>query len=269
MLFYLRGVLLVKVGGGAPLLDVDADTLAQMRAVAATFTMPRLVQAIRLFSQAAAELRISIQPQLPLELAFVEAAMSSPEPMPQAAVESVEARSKPMVSPAPESVSTQPSPAAPLPSVRPVKRDPGSPAAQDKMRGSDKLALLRNSWGMVRQELQAKSPAALGLLSSRRGVRFLAVEGQQVIIGYQEQARYSVEQVLLQPKVVEALEQALSKVFGSPHFVKYVPEKSYQMAAELQPSAGKASVSPPSEAQKIDPLVETAINEWGAKAEHL
>ncbi len=269
VLFYLRGVLLVKVGGGAPLLDVDADTLAQMRAVAATFTMPRLVQAIRLFSQAAAELRTSIQPQLPLELAFVEAAMSSPEPMPRAAVESVEARSKPMVSPAPESVSTQPSPAAPLPSVRPAERDTGSPAAQDKIRGSDKLALLRNSWGMVRQELQAKSPAALGLLSSRRGVRFLAVEGQQVIIGYQEQARYSVEQVLLQPKVVEALEQALSKVFGSPHFVKYVPEKSYQTAAELQPAAGKASVSPPSEAQKIDPLVETAINEWGAKAEHL
>jgi hypothetical protein len=100
-------------------------------------------------------------------------------------------------------------------------------------------------------------------------VRFLAVEGQQVIIGYQEQARYSVEQVLLQPKVVEALEQALSKVFGSPHFVKYVPEATYHAAVESRPGGGQAGVSPSSRSEKIDPLVEAAITEWGAKAEPL
>lgn len=140
---------------------------------------------------------------------------------------------------------------------------------QEPMSGEEKLALLRSSWHLVRQELQARSPAALSVLSARRGVRFLAVEGQQVIIGYQEQARYAVESVLQKPEVVEALERALSRLFGSPHSVKYVPEELYRPNAEAQSSHRAITVAQPSAPTPIDALAEIAASEWGAKVDKL
>ncbi len=268
VLSYLRGVLLIKVGNGASLLDVDADTLAQMQEVAAEFPTDRLVQAIRLFSQAAAELRTSVQPQLPLELAFVEAAMGAP-------AEAMEEPARPQPEPARKAVVTSESappqsahepPSAPEAPAKEVEPTPGEGA---RGIGDDKLALLRKSWHLVRQELQAKSPAALGVLSSRRGVRFLAVEGQEVIIGYEERVRYSVEQVLQRPHVVEALEQALSKVFGAPHTVKYVPMESYRPSSQRGSGTRETDSASSSEDQAMDPLVETAVQEWGAEAEQL
>lgn len=269
-LAYLRGVLLIKAsgfeaaGGDLPALEVDAATLEQMRAIAREFSMPRLIQAIRLFGQAAADLRMGVQSPLPLELAFVEAALPASEPAERAAVKP---ESGPTVTPA--------STLAPAPSPQEATATPsGEPATiqmplQEPMSGEEKLALLRSSWHLVRQELQARSPAALSVLSARRGVRFLAVEGQQVIIGYQEQARYAVESVLQKPEVVEALERALSRLFGSPHSVKYVPEELYRPNAEAQSSHRAITVAQPSAPTPIDALVEIAASEWGAKVDKL
>ncbi len=282
-LAYLRGVLLIKASGlgatgglaiagsDSPTLDVDAETLEQMRAIAREFSMPRLIQAIRLFGQAAADLRMGAQSQLPLELAFVEAALPASEPAEGAAVKP---EGKPTAAPAPGLV-----PAPPLQDA--ATAPPGEPIAsqrppQGPTSGEEKLALLRHSWHVVRRELQARSPAALSVLSAKRGIRFLAVEGQQVIIGYQEQARYAIENVLQKPEVIEALERALSNLFGSPHSVKYVPEESYRPAVEA-PSARRATEVPcptqrapePSTPAQVDPLAESAANEWGAKVDKI
>ncbi|HEY65498.1 MAG TPA: DNA polymerase III subunit gamma/tau [Caldilineae bacterium] len=260
-LLYLRGVLWLKVGSDPSLLDVDADTLAQMREIAAAFAMPDLVRAVRLFSEVAAELRSSVQPQLSLELAFVEAATPTTEAAAAAAVsdQGEEAEAPPAAVPTGAREREEPSegPSAGAEEI--------GVAEKGELSGEDKLALLRSSWDTVRRELQAKSPAALGVLSSRRGVRFLAVEGQEVIIGYQERARYSVEQILQRPEVTEALEQALSKVFGAPHVVRYVPEDAYR--AKQAGGEGEAAVRPAEGG--MDPLVETAVNEYGAQAEQL
>ncbi len=263
VLSYLRGLLLLKVGGDASLLDIDADTLKQMREIAGRFSTPDLVRALRQFSQAAVELRSSLQPQLSLELAFVEAAMSASDGKDAtadaregAAAEAAEP-SVPAGAPPAPTITPESSPA------QPQEADQAPAGADEAAPGEDKLALLRRSWGAIRRELQAKSPAALGVLSSRRGVRFLAVEGQEVIIGYQDRARYSVEQVLQRPEVKEALEQALSQVFGSPHTVRYVPEESYQAGGGSGGSSGEASDA------EIDPLVKTAIQEYGAQAEQI
>ena len=83
-----------------------------------------------------------------------------------------------------------------------------------------------------------------------------------MIIGYQEQGRYSVETILRQPTVVAALERALANVFGSPHTVRYVPEEHYR-PGESTRGPGTA------EGGDIDPLVKAAVSELGAKAEKL
>ncbi|MCS7219740.1 MAG: DNA polymerase III subunit gamma/tau [Anaerolineae bacterium] len=268
-LAYLRGALLIKAsgfeaaGGGLPVLDVDAVTLEQMRAIAREFSLSRLIQAIRLFGQATADLRIGAQSPLPLELAFVEAALSAPEPAEEAASKpEAELTPAPILGPAP--LPPRQETATALPGESAAVQGP----SQGPISGEEKLALLRSSWHLVRQELQARSPAALSVLSARRGVRFLSIEGQQVIIGYQEQARYAVENVLQKPEVVEALERALSHLFGSPHSVKYVPEESYRPGAETQPSR-RATTAQPSAPPSMDALAEIAASEWDARVDKL
>ena len=276
-LAYLRGVLLIKASNLEAVdtpsaLDVDATTLEQMRAIAREFPMSRLIQAIHLFGQAAADLRMGAQSPLPLELAFVEAALptsssSSAEGMAERAKETTVQREPELTAaptPAPASVPPPHEAAAESPhDLTETYMPPKEPPSDE-----EKLALLRNSWQLVRQELQAKSPAALSVLSAKRGVRFLAVEGQQVIIGYREQARYAVENILQKPEVTEALERALSRVFGSPHSVKYVPEESYHPSTEAL-SSPRAVAAQSSASAAMDALAEIAANEWGAKVDKL
>ncbi len=68
---HLRGMLLLKLQGAA-LLDLSAEALERLAAQAGQMGTPELVQAIKRFNQAEAELKGGWQPQLPLELALVE-----------------------------------------------------------------------------------------------------------------------------------------------------------------------------------------------------
>jgi DNA polymerase-3 subunit gamma/tau len=79
---YLRGLLLIKAGT-PQLLPVTAETLEEMQAQAKALSLGELVRLAKLFSQAGLALRTSPQPQLALELAFLEAASNlSPHPSP-------------------------------------------------------------------------------------------------------------------------------------------------------------------------------------------
>ena len=71
---YLRGIMLIQVGSGNAL-TLTADALAEMKERAGQFSREQLLQAIRLFNQAAFELRASANPTLPLEIALVEATL--------------------------------------------------------------------------------------------------------------------------------------------------------------------------------------------------
>ncbi|MHB8624920.1 MAG: DNA polymerase III subunit gamma/tau [Aggregatilineales bacterium] len=82
---HLRNVLLVKIGG-ATLVDVSDDQRAILVAQAERIGSGSLLRAIRLFNGALGEMRGGWQPQLPLELALVDAtrplieASAAPEP---------------------------------------------------------------------------------------------------------------------------------------------------------------------------------------------
>jgi DNA polymerase-3 subunit gamma/tau len=72
---YLRGLLLLKMGDGAGLLQasVSEETLTRMQEQVVRLSPRALLRATRLFNAAALEMRVGFLPQLPLELAFVEA----------------------------------------------------------------------------------------------------------------------------------------------------------------------------------------------------
>lgn len=78
---YLRDLMLVKTGN-ENLLDTTPDAIEGMRDQARALTIADLVRLIKLFSDpdVASGLRASAQPQLPLELAFIEACADAVQP---------------------------------------------------------------------------------------------------------------------------------------------------------------------------------------------
>jgi DNA polymerase-3 subunit gamma/tau len=77
---YLRALLLLRVAGGANLLDIDAQTLSALGSLVDQVSVRDLVRWIKLLNQAQMDLRGSDQSQIGLELAFVEAALMEESP---------------------------------------------------------------------------------------------------------------------------------------------------------------------------------------------
>ena len=76
---YLRDLLLMRMGN-ADQIDATSETRAIMARHAQAFSPAELLRLIRLFNAAANESRNAWQPSLPLELAFVEALETPPDP---------------------------------------------------------------------------------------------------------------------------------------------------------------------------------------------
>ena len=93
----LRAVMLIKLGEGQ-LIDLPNDQRSQFEAQAARLELDRLTRAIKLFNQAASDLRGGWQPQLPLELALIES-------LQQPVAVTVVATTTPVASQAPQPVS--------------------------------------------------------------------------------------------------------------------------------------------------------------------
>ncbi|HIP88147.1 MAG TPA: DNA polymerase III subunit gamma/tau [Anaerolineales bacterium] len=72
---HLRGLLLTRLGSEETPLHIPDGLRETFRAQARRFEPRQLARAVRLFNRAAVEARATWQPQLPLELAFVEAAL--------------------------------------------------------------------------------------------------------------------------------------------------------------------------------------------------
>jgi DNA polymerase-3 subunit gamma/tau len=76
---YLRGLLLIKEGAGARLLDATAEQAAEMEGLAAQMSAGQLLEALRLFNGAVTDLKGGLQtlPHLPLEMALVESVLQA------------------------------------------------------------------------------------------------------------------------------------------------------------------------------------------------
>ncbi|XSG75204.1 DNA polymerase III subunit gamma/tau [Herpetosiphon llansteffanensis] len=114
---YLRGLMLLKSGGSADLLDVGHDVLATMQSHAQQLALASILAWLKIFSGLDHQLRTTPYGQLPLEMAVVEA-LVVPAPVAVAAASPIRAGVAPVARPTP--VPATPRQAEPAAQQRPT-----------------------------------------------------------------------------------------------------------------------------------------------------
>jgi len=274
MVEHLRALLLLRLKSGVALAYVSEDLRPQLEAQAAAFSSRALARAVRLFSQAVAEAKGGWQPQLPLEMAFIEATLppepESPMPRKQSAPASTHtpplARHS-MSSPATATSRSIPArSASPAPSrsrreVREPASDYGSLAPGD---GSLTPETLRNRWAEL---LDALRPRNLALEALIRSCEPVAVEGDVVVLGFAHNFHRSKVEEEHNKQVVE---DVLSGLVGQRYRVRCV--LAHQERAAAAPPArskpggtGDRSASSTEQIIAEDPVVRAAVEDLGAQ----
>lgn len=237
---YLRGVMLIAVKGDSSL-NVGEEARTEMRELAARLNPDQAVHAIRLFSQAALDLRNSASPTLPLELAFVEAALeptitSAPLPAPSS----------------PRSVSAQPAPSAPAPRTAAVEAKPPTKVARTSTAkkkpdeaeadsepnvvvsapGGLSLQAIKKNWDALLTRYRAANKSAAAFL---RDAEPVSLKDNTLTIGFFyefHRDRFSDDK-----RAKPQLERIASELFGTTLHVKcdLSPKKQKMQAAEDDP----------------------------------
>jgi hypothetical protein len=221
---------------------------------AGQFSADQLVRAIRLFNQAAFELRASAHPTLPLEIALVETTLgeatapraSAPPVAPPPRVASPPTNPKPAARPAPPTKSAPPNAPnvsaakASVVQAAPEENTASAPAAA----GALSVAMLRDNWARVLAYIRQSNKMAEALLRDAEPIR---VEGDQVVLGFHHQLH--AERFEKEAKGKAIIERALAHVFQQQCRVKCVlsPERAKRKAVEQ------------------DPLIQAAVNQMGAQ----
>ncbi len=233
MVEYFRGLMLVRAGGVAAL-TLTADALAEMTELAKQFSAEQLVRAIRLFNQAAFELRASAHPTLPLEVAFVEATFEETAPTPRGS-----APPAPRSAPPPRPKIENRAPAAAR-STPPEKVDSNFAATP----GTLSVDSLRAGWRSVLARVRPYDKMAEALLRDAEPIK---VEGDLIVLGFYYQGHAERFEKQANGKVM--IEKALTEIFQTRCRVKCVlsPKKARLKAVEE------------------DPLIRAAINQMGAE----
>jgi DNA polymerase-3 subunit gamma/tau len=252
---YLRGLLLIREGTGTRLLNVTAEQAAEMEALAEQLSANRLLTAIRLFNEAATDLRRGLQtiPQLPLEMALIESMQSAapagaapktdapparPAQEPQTASSQAkrvaeEAASAPVESPAGQSKEDEPVDNAPEVPAQPVATA-SSGAALDRQR-------VESCWEDILSSLHAKRqfPTEAALRTSQ----LADVVDDEIIVIPPSQI---ILEKLNAPQRMDEIQDALKEVLGSTCHLRlvlsaqYTPRQPAEPAPSSRPPAGDA-----------------------------
>jgi DNA polymerase-3 subunit gamma/tau len=275
---HLRALMLIRLGAPVPLYIPDS-LRPTVQSQAARFTPRQLARAVRLFGQAASDARAAWQPQLPLELAFLEAALPEEETGPTSAGQQEPSPRReptappPAPSPAravgrPAAPSGRPSPVAsptPTPASPPVREpSPPEPIAEFSLeevtqRWNDLLRILRS----VNHSLEA-------LMRSGKPI---GVERGALLIGF----AYPFHRDKVDEEANRrAVEDALTQLLGRPVRVRCVllagssgRSPSRPVTARASPSQPRtpppAPPSPPPSPPADDGLVQAAVEKLGAR----
>lgn len=282
MVEHLRTLLLMRLKSGAVLANVSEDLRPKLEAQANAFSPRDLARAVRLFNQAAVEAKGGWQPQLPLELAIIEAMLapevensaSEPRNQPASTVPRTpspahrsSSASLPTLSgaPSPRSVSSTP----PRPkSGHPVRESEAvySSGANDSLSASLTTETLQSRWS---EFLNALRPRNLSLEALMRSCRPVAIEGDVVVLEFDyDFHRGKVEEQHNRQDV----EDALSGLVGRRYRVRCVLAQESQQERVAAPSRHPASKSAGeragSSAEQIiaeDPVVRAAVEDLGAQ----
>jgi DNA polymerase III subunit gamma/tau len=234
---YLRGLLLIRMKN-ADQLEATSETRAQMARQAHEFQTPELLRIIQAFNKAALEARLSWQPAMPLELAFIEVLEGVPEDQPAPAKPDREVRespSRPMktVTHKKETVKA---------ATRSAEENTGpvSEASSASLEGIT-FEAINQRWSQVLTAVRQRNPQTQGLLNSCRP---LGIKDGQLVLGFNSDfSKAKMEKSDHTEITIEVLKQ----VFG------------VDVPIRLMVSAGKRGSSPPN--IESDGIVATALRD--------
>jgi DNA polymerase III subunit gamma/tau len=218
----LRSLMLIKLGKGA-LVDVPNEQRPQFEAQAARLELEQLTRAIKLFNQAAADLRGGWQPQLPLELALVDAVQ------PPATIAAAAPAALPVHKPAP-SATAKPRPVVDAPPVQPVTaREPVHPRNAGLALGD-----VQSRWPDIMREVKMRSVPTEALLKSCHAID---VEGATVILSWTTD---TLKNKFESGKSQRLVEEVLSGMFDQHMFVRSLVDDpmiraAMQLGAKVTP----------------------------------
>lgn len=237
MVDYLRAVLLVQMGNEDEV-EAPTDMRAAMAKHASRFSRAEIVRLIKLFNQAATDLRGGWQPSLPLELALAEALEKplSPEITPNTApVQTATGTPRlPNRSPSPA-----PKPTAASPSEKQSKLTPEetkekkaeTPFSQQpatslamQQNNSPTLAEVSKAWKQIRAIIKPQSPSLDGLLNS---CKLLEVKDGMLVLGFASDILRSKAET---PEQLELTARAIAQVLGVRLGVRCVVTNARQAA---------------------------------------
>ena len=198
---YLRGLMLVALGDSAQV-NAPSEQRARMEAQAARLDLDRLIRATRLFNQAASELKTGWQPQLPLELAYLEALNRAtpvaPASPPASGAPPAQARSA--------TPTSAPSKPAPVQSAAAAAKSEATTASAPA--ASLKFDDVSARWPGVLSELRSRSVQTWGLMNS---CQLVGAEGDAVVLQWPST---TLRDIFERGKDKRLVEDVISEVLG-------------------------------------------------------
>jgi len=264
VLEHLRGLLLLK-NSSATLLSVTPELLNEMDAQAEAFSLRRLLDTLRLFNQAANQLKSGLQGQLPLELALVEATvLAGTETPPDKGPVSVRQTAPPPPPSArePEASTRQATGAASVSPSKPAAEasEPmSSPApeleASGQSAGGTEVTLdwVQSNWGRLLQAVRPRSRSVEALLKSCEPV---SVQGDVLTLGFYHSFH---KERMDESKNRVVTEDALREITNRAYRVKTALCEGDREAKERDTEASRR------ERLLGNPVVNEAIARYGAK----
>jgi len=269
VLEYLRGLLLVK-NGSASLLSVTDEMRQEMTALAEAIPLGRLLHIAKLFNQAANYIKTGIYGQLPLEMAFMEAALWDEGAMPSGVKEQPLGLAQPARSGAAKAVAKEAKETSALvEGAAPVVVSPPPVAAAEAVEEAPEpsvaspnegaaipgitLAWLQENWGRLLQATRLRNRVVEALLKSCEPV---LVEDDLVTLGFYHSFH---KERMVDEKHRTVVEGALAELTGRSYRVKCVLFEGDRKGREQQNEADRR------EKLLDNPVVSEAIKRYGAK----
>jgi len=277
---FLRGLLLIRLGAAHTWTDPTSEERAIFAEMAQKTDPERVVEAVRLFSDVAAKQRTGWQPQLPLELAFVEATLQPAAPVQamQQAVQRAEpvtprVRERATVTPAasppvretktPQRPATEQTSQADKPTPAPDATPPATGSVSES--GTLDPAILESVTANWQEIIKQVQPVTLGALLRDASVGGTDAEGRLVLTF---QHAFHCDKVS-QESNLRRLEELLARSFQRQVIIRCLLAEDWAgspggavTAKAGAVSARKADSIPPEE----DELIRRAQEELGAVA---
>ena len=262
---YLRQLLLISVGEGVSLAQVTPETLEEMKRQAERLPIEELVRAVKLFHQAELDLKAGSQSQLPMELAFIEAALGAEKITSQAthfpssseAKGTAKPKEVPMAHPAlddkPETL---------------VKKRPEGEVQVTSAGPELTLDAINSQWNRILQEVRLRNRSVEALLKSCRPIK---VEGQGIVLGFYYPFH---KEKIEEPQNKTLVESAVSQVVKSTCHIRCVlsprgesrTQRAQEPVSDLQRSHSGGELSKDKYSSIADdPLVQEAVSKYGAR----